>query len=368
MIHNAKNAVFIVILLLVSSQILKGQGGMNPDSLVWPGDANNSGLVNHVDLLYLGAAFGIEGGSRNVQTLQWGGEEVPQNWGAGFGNGISYAFADCNGDGVVDEADVQAIEVNYGLEHDSIFMDSFAMNPIAQDLDMSLQGSGNIIGNPGAVYTIPLVLGSQNQPIQDFYGIAFTVEIDPEYVDMNQLSFVIEQSSWVDPNNEGLLQIKRKDFNQNTYEVAFTRKTMTNVSGDGIVGLFSIIIEGDVPDYADDTEILTIRDVHIIDKDLNQNYMIGDTPLLMDFTNSTKNLPSDSFRIYPNPVGNGICHIEGLDNYPSAELRLYDVVGREIRIERIENGIAVGKFPTGVYFLNINTPQGQLTEKLFIQN
>ena len=51
MIHNTKNAVFIVILLLVSSQRLKGQGGMNPDSLVWPGDANNSGLVNHVDLL-----------------------------------------------------------------------------------------------------------------------------------------------------------------------------------------------------------------------------------------------------------------------------------------------------------------------------
>ena len=60
--------------------------------LVWPGDVNNNGIVNEVDLLTLGKAFGAAGPSRGETNLIWQGEEIIEQWEGTFPNGLNYAF------------------------------------------------------------------------------------------------------------------------------------------------------------------------------------------------------------------------------------------------------------------------------------
>jgi len=38
---------------------------------IWPGDANNNGKADQVDMLYIGWAFGTDGSPREVMGTTW---------------------------------------------------------------------------------------------------------------------------------------------------------------------------------------------------------------------------------------------------------------------------------------------------------
>lgn len=82
---------------------------------VFPGDCNNDGKVNEMDILPLGIFFAVEGPRRDL-----------------FGEGNSFAakqaiewtdkratYADANGDGVIDVTDLLVISTNWELTHPS---------------------------------------------------------------------------------------------------------------------------------------------------------------------------------------------------------------------------------------------------------
>ncbi|MGK0389039.1 MAG: hypothetical protein ACI94Y_001773 [Maribacter sp.] len=364
MVNNIIKINFIAVLLTLLPLIVLGQ--VNDETIVWPGDVNNNGVVNHVDVLYIGAAYGFAGEARDTVTIQWDSAAVPDSWGMAFqNNGLSVAFADCDGNGVVEDADLAAIGVNYGLEHDLLLSDSFPQDVGLSDTELFFNtGGDNPVAMPGSVVSILVDLGTQNIPVDNFYGLAFTIEVNTNYIDMQSLIFDFE-SSWMDPLNETLITYQRR--NDSTLDVVLSRRSMTTVSGGGTVGILSLIIEGDVPDFAPNIEVLIIKDVYIVDEELNQIYVTDEQSLYLDITSPIRELPKNEFSIYPNPVSKGICTIKGLEKYSDVEVRLLDIAGRQMKVELIDNNLHVGNLPTGIYFINVSTPRGVLTEKIFIK-
>jgi len=367
MISTIKNINIILLLFCLSP--LVGESQMNPDSLVWPGDINNNGVVNHVDVLYLGVAYGTQGEQRNSQTVQWNGVDAPSNWNSSFPDGLSMSFADCNGDGVVSDNDLQGIQVNYGLEHDSIFEDSFLLDENAIDAQILFDTLGlQVQGIPGETYSIPISLGDQNEQISNFYGLAFTLEVNTDYIDLSSLNFVDFEGKWTDPNSTGLVKFQERSFSTNIFQVALSRTNMLAISGEGDIGKLIFIIEDDLPDYAPGIEVITIKDIYLLDENLTQHYLVEGNSIALDFVNPTQNLQKNEFSIYPNPISQGTCFIKGLENYPSAEVKLFDIVGREVPIIMDGNNMNTGELPVGMYLINIHTPKGQWTERVFINN
>ncbi len=84
-----------------------------------PGDANNDGRVNHVDLLAIGLNFGQTGPPR-IPTAQ-GFDWTPKPfllWPTTLPTtGINDGFSDCDGDGIVSAEDILAIKFNYDSAH-----------------------------------------------------------------------------------------------------------------------------------------------------------------------------------------------------------------------------------------------------------
>jgi hypothetical protein len=80
---------------------------------VFPGDANNDGIVNEVDVLPLGVYWRMQGLSRPVEDPTEWGIQPAYTW-----EDMGATYADCNGDGEVDEKDLRVIEWNWGLAHD----------------------------------------------------------------------------------------------------------------------------------------------------------------------------------------------------------------------------------------------------------
>lgn len=80
---------------------------------VYPGDCNNDGIVNEVDVLPIGVYFGLTGPSRDVfdEGNIWGPKQA-QVW-----PDPAVTYVDADGNGVVNENDLMVLAFNWGNEH-----------------------------------------------------------------------------------------------------------------------------------------------------------------------------------------------------------------------------------------------------------
>jgi hypothetical protein len=75
---------------------------------VYPGDANNDGIVDVRDILPLGRFFGSTGGTRTSASGSWTPQGISSAWTL-----AEACYADCDGNGTVNAADVQVIVQNW---------------------------------------------------------------------------------------------------------------------------------------------------------------------------------------------------------------------------------------------------------------
>jgi hypothetical protein len=78
---------------------------------VYPGDTDNNGIVNALDVLPIGVYFLQTGALRDSASVSWGARR------ALLWETQAATYADANGDGTVDEQDVVAIGVNWTNTH-----------------------------------------------------------------------------------------------------------------------------------------------------------------------------------------------------------------------------------------------------------
>ncbi len=79
---------------------------------VWPGDFNNDGIVDNLDVLYWGLAEGFTGPTRPNATTDWVAQGCPE-W-ADTIQGVNAKHQDADGNGIVDEDDLAVVLENYG--------------------------------------------------------------------------------------------------------------------------------------------------------------------------------------------------------------------------------------------------------------
>jgi len=80
---------------------------------IWPGDTNNDGEVNAVDIIPIGQFFHVQGVARRDRNLQWS-KQITIPW-----YNVKSTYADANGDGIVDQRDIQPIGINWGNRRDN---------------------------------------------------------------------------------------------------------------------------------------------------------------------------------------------------------------------------------------------------------
>ena len=92
---------------------------------VWPGDTDNNGIVDTLDILPIGIYFRSTGNARENISYNWTANEFPALW-----EDEAAAPADCNGDGIVNISDVLAIGLNMGKLH------QVTLNSQSQPIDL----------------------------------------------------------------------------------------------------------------------------------------------------------------------------------------------------------------------------------------
>ncbi len=334
-------------------------------SCVWPGDTDLNGVSNGHDVLPIGFAYNSMGPERFNASLLW--EEQPAaDWTEVFANTANYKHADTNGDGIVDDQDLDAIYQNYGL---------MAGKTGETESEETVVWLELLTPNPEVFDTVKWMihLGTEEQPAIDAYGISFAIQYDSTVVDQNSI-FTDFSPSWltsgIDPLNFTISPPELEII-----DMAHSRTDQAPQSGFGGIGIVGFVITSKVniigkQDVTLEDFQLEILNLLVID---NEQQPIPVTQLSMATPIEVAAPDSEiGIAIYPNPAVDKIqVQLEGFSNRDIEKVWISDLAGRAFDLSHMitesqEQFIDLEDLESGVYILRFETGKGTVIEKLVI--
>ena len=363
------------LLLFIATNLL---AILSVSGQVWPGDVNNNGIVNGVDLLYLGTVFGSTGPMRAQEDTSWEAQPIIEAWGSFFPNGVDHVYADCNGDGIVDEEDIDdAVEDNFGNTHpDGSGLGDY--NNGSPGLNIPIAFSPSLSFDEGdLVLKIGLLVGNDDFSVEDFYGMALQMSYTTSFVDEFSFDFEFTEDSWVDnpqAENSALLFIKDEDSGKAELAMALKNPTQSR-SGLGRIGEFSIVMEDIIVGLIQDTFNIQIDSVVLINSEISKTAIVPDTislimseDLLILSNEESSTIQPSIIQVYPNP-NQGRFRISA--NESIENIRIYNLMGQEIPVEphqisSRELWVEIPNEPPGTYIITGHTSDSPFTSKIVL--
>jgi hypothetical protein len=361
-----KKLILSTLYLLIGGSFL----GTSQNLVVWPGDVNSNGIVNNIDFLGLGLAYNAIGPARNLQSTNFQ-PILASPWAGSFADGINYAHADCNGDGLVNfNYDAFPIFNHYNSTHGIVEPDLIIAG-MATDYAITFgdsMSSFNVLS--GQNVEIPIHLGNFNQPIEDFYGIAFSIYVEPTFINPATIEVDMTEISWANPDNDRISAsfspaIARKD-------VALVRTDHNDKNGHGRIGKLRFIVIDDVVGLQGKMNII-IDSIRMVDKFGNFIAVAGDTLVVNVNLESSPitNLPNEALQnlqVIPNPANQ---YFSLKTNISIEHITISNMIG-EVLLEKYnynqEEKISVASMPSGVYLLKIEAKSGVLYQKIIVSH
>lgn len=365
-----RTLLFLVVLVLFQPAVSA--------QAVWPGDVNNNGVVNGVDLLYWGIAAGTSGPGRVVESTDWSAQVPGAPWAQSFPSGVNYAFADCDGNGTVEEEDyTSAIEENFGLTHGVLGPDGFANALPGAAPQLRMVPSATLV-EEGAMVNIDLFLDDSDRAVNNFYGIALKMTYTTGILeDDSGPDFDFTEDSWLEAGDNNAQELFEGGDGSGAAELAFSRSNQQAVAvGTGPIGQFQVIVEDIIVGLVVDTFIIQIDSVLLVGPGLTTVAVVPDTVRIVVAKDTAKltstnsgQLPqgvTNDIKVFPNPARSGF---QLTSPVTVTELYLVDPLGRRTALPRPGNHRRVPlphNLPSGLYCLLLRTPYGDCLKKLMI--
>jgi len=333
---------------------------------VFPGDTNDDGIVNYRDLANLGHAFGATGPARDEVGHDFRGY-LSMPWEGAFRqNEINHRFADTNGDGVVDHADTLALHANYGKTHAFATPDDLMEAPQKVDGTPLYLEIDTLV--PGERVNIPIMLGTEDDPVSGIYNVRAVIDYDPSVVVPGSATFSFSDS-WMGTPADDLLTIYQEDSGLGQVAWAISRTDGQDLAGFGRIGTISITIEDVIFSERSDVDEFKILDAYMETAREEPMPVAPETTTVVieSTTTSTERiLDEGSTTIYPNPVTERLFWTTDRTDIQRIEVR--DLQGRPLHTRAYQgnNWITVDGLPAGVYQLHLRTTEGQIIKRFTI--
>ena len=351
--------------------VTDAQGCTVADSLildsycVWPGDADNDGVVDNNDLLAIGLTYGSSGPARLGASLNWQGQ-VAQAWTGSTPGPANAVFSDTDGNGTVNDDDTLAISQNYGLTHNKFE----GMEGGPGDPPLFLLASSDTV-EVGEVLELSVIFGVDTLAADSIYGLAFSIAYDPTLVDSG--SATVQYTGWLGSPGTDLLGMQIDQYVEGEMEVALTRTDLTTESGFGTIATFSIVMIDDImgKNEAFETLFLDIKQVRVIRADGTEIPVetLGTEVVVSESVSTalTSDLPTQ-LKVYPQPAREQLT-VE-LGSPQAWHAKLMTANGQIVR--SISSTIDPKKvlpldgLAKGIYLLQVQNEQGREVRKIQI--
>ncbi len=333
---------------------------------VWPGDTDNNGVVDNFDVLNIGLAIDSIGPARLNASLAWEAQPA-SDWPQSTPDGNNYKHSDTDGNGMIDLNDTLAINLNWGEVH-QFTNETPDENRLFEDVPFYLEPDTII---EGQTINLPIILGTDQMSAEEVYGLAFSLNYNPEIIAMNS-AFVDLNSSWLGTPGVDMF-IMQKDFHSmGRTDVGLSRIDGINVSGSGAIGQFIVTIEDDILFWSNEEERnelmaeFSIDNVRLINFQGQEIPVDAQSTLTEIISSQTEPDISQWVTVSPNPASDRI-DIQAT-NLKVLQARIFNAVGKEVWQQEVWQGaqINISNLPAGSYLLYLQTDRGICHKKLII--
>lgn len=337
------------------------------DNCVWPGDANGDGNVNVRDLLSIGRYMGKTGEPRAVSPFGDSFEGVQVTaWAENQVNGKSIGFADANGDGIVSTDDITAVADNYNNVNTLVSNDLFGVKNIPfymiSDSDVEV----------GEVKEIEIYAGTSNYPAIDMSGIAFSVNLPENNVDVSSIKLeFVEDNFFVKGAPYASLTHISEDV---VVEAAGVKSNGVGSTGSGLIAVLSFIViedaEGIKPQgrsSASTNGKLIVELVDIVFEAADGlQYAIPSSSIEFDMKGNAES-NTESIYVYPNPANNKV--LVATDNGSViSNIQIINIAGESVanykNLNQSSTIVDISNLYSGMYILNVISERGTKSIKL----
>ncbi len=353
------------------------------EKCIWPGDIDSSGLVSHFDLLPIGLAFDVMGPTRYLASNDWTGQTALPWPDVIPSTSINLKHVDADGDGTIDEGDKIPLDLNW--EESINFTNTISPYPNIPLLDTlpfyisidSLQ--------EGETITFPVILGMEDLPGEEIYGIAFSIDYDSSLF-VPGTALLTFEDSWLGEEGTDMITIQKEFSIPGRLDAAMVRTNGQNTGGFGSIASYTITVEDDILFTSDPGSSLdgstvasnslevnfVISNVRLINKDGFEMtpHMPIQTAVLTANTTGRKELPvfEDLFQVFPNPAQEKLwIHSK---KHRIDYLELYNASGMMIQANSIEDlyeiETDVSTIPNGAYWVRLKSKGQVFTGKVLI--
>jgi hypothetical protein len=332
------------------------------EECVWPGDTDRDEMVTNWDILPVGLAYNTLGTIRENASTTWMAQEA-EDWPESLPDGTNYKHIDANGDGNIDLKDVLIISGNYALSN--VPMGDIVTVPVGEDLYIQAPAGPYL---EGQVIDLDIMLGSTENPIDDIYGLAFSLLYDHNLMYVSDVNF---NGGWITSDSESIQIIKdRPSFGR--LEIGVSRIDHLNANGSGSLGTVQITIKDDIMGLNNQIETaLLFANLKAVDQDANLlDIKAEQLDMTLGEVVSTEHIAEQKrwFDLINNPAKEWL-HIEIYETQiDQLEIRNAQgqVVWQKANPEQAVQ-IPVHQLSSGLYLVSIQKNGQMQTQKLIVQ-
>ena len=369
--------IYISLLLMLSS------ANAQP-FIVWPGDTNNDGVVNQLDIIPLGYSFFTTGPPRVGATTNWVAQ--PSNIWSGTlpSSNVNYTYIDADGNGVIEFADRDVVALNY----DSLQNPNTGNPYILPDTLHVVQppvfsfSFGVDSVKAGDPLLVSIKMDALTTALPYAYSVAFSVMYDKHLV--NDTMTVARMPDSFLGNSANSVFIGAAPFNVMTGRFIIEEgeadfgKTGTdgnNKTGDGEIASLSIVTVEDIlkREAGDEQLHFEFKDILVLD---NQERVIAsvtsvsDSIKVYDLITSIETPSEDLISVFPNP-SKSIIQLDISKNLSMGTLSIHNVKGKIVWSANLvsfndRQPIDVSHLHNGLYVLSLENKDFVATKKLII--
>jgi len=151
-----------------------------------------------------------------------------EDWNQQHTNQIDLKHFDCNGDGVINRLDIEAIATHYSFEHDEALNQAETNLLNSTNYQIILLPVGEVTNYS---LTIDVVLKNAEDSNLSLQGAFFTIDYNYLLSGLNIAEFNFLPSSWLGANDDDLYTLTEHFYATNSIEVGFTKTDSNNSMG-----------------------------------------------------------------------------------------------------------------------------------------
>jgi PKD repeat protein len=350
------------------------------DCNVWPGDVNRDGIVSAEDILAIGMHYGSTGTARPNASTNFNSQPAP-DWNTGnisvdmmyLSDMVNTKNADCNGDGVINASDVQAVTQNLGMTH--FQHNNLSSMQFVHPYQPHLLVDAPVQMTSGMGSSVSLKLGDAMVSAQGIYGFCTTIQYDNTAITGSSVN-VDFTNSWLDTVGQPhLLNWFYNDAANGLLTIVSVRTDLNNVTGYGEVANISFNVasgySGNINfNLGGDTKIMSNTVMNSPGYGYVQNFINAnlDNATVSVVLGMNEHILPDWLTVYPSPATDFI-HVS-LQKETKASVALYDMAGRLVVKEifsQKNNLLSVSNLSPGIYHLGIEVENRIYNVKVMVK-